>query len=109
MISPPLSNHVEIPHDQFDEWYVSTSQLSFPDDLEVFVNYGGFTLVSPEELTKDDDPAWERGRYDYLYLMQDRFWKQLSVINPSTYVSSGDLYIVVSKSKALISDIENSA
>jgi hypothetical protein len=109
MISPPLSSRIEIPHEQFDEWYVSTSKLSFPSELEIFVNYGGFTLASPEELTKDDDPTWERGRYDYLYPMHDRFWKQLSIINPSTYVSSGDLDIVVSKNKELINEVENNA
>ena len=59
MISRALNSQTEIPQDNFDEWYISRDKLTFPDDLEIFVNYGGFTLVSPEELTKDDDPSWE--------------------------------------------------
>lgn len=41
MLSPPLSNKVIIPYDQYDEWYLSKSKLSFPENLDRIKGDGG--------------------------------------------------------------------
>lgn len=106
MISPPLNKTISVPYEQYDEWYISHSELNFPNELEIFVNYGGFNLASPDELTKDDDPTWERGRCDFLYPLQEKFWYQLKQVNPETYVAIGDHDIIVSKNENFINKIE---
>jgi hypothetical protein len=90
MISPQLTKELHIPHEQYDEWYISRNILKFPKNLERFVNYGGFTL----------EPAEEGMKY-----FQAQFWDQLISINPATFVAIGDNDIVVSKEKQLIDEI----
>lgn len=107
MASPPLQEMTTVPHEQYDEWYLSHSKLIFPKDQEVFVNNGDFNLANPIELTKDDDPTWERGRYDFLYSIQERFWQQMTLIDPETYVSTGNHDIVVSKNRSFMKELTN--
>ena len=108
-LSPRLHNELAIPHDQYDEYYLSRDKLEFPSNLEVFVNYGAFTLAHPDELTKNDDPTWERKRFDFLYPFQDRFWQQLNIIEPESYVAIGDHDIFVSKNESFIKAIHRCA
>jgi len=108
-VSPPISENIEIPHDQYDEWYFSKSELTFPTEIELFVNYGAFNLASPDQLTRDDDPSWERGRCDYLYPLQENFWAQIATIQPESYIATGDLDIYVSRNEHLISSIRRRA
>src|SRR5262245_22659812 len=59
-ISPPIIEGMSIPHEQYDEWYLfETPPLEKPD-IEVFVNYGAFTLVAPAETCKTFDSTWEK-------------------------------------------------
>ncbi len=102
MVSPPLSNSVIIPHEQYDEWYLSEGILKFPEDLERFVNYGGFRLHEENETSKMANSTWERSRGDDMRPLQDKFWKQLKQIDPVTFVAVGDNDIVVSKNEELI-------
>ena len=82
-LSPAIASVEEIPSDQYDEWYVFRSPRRF-DDYEVFVNYGGFSLHSD------------------LYIdAAERFWRQLSIIEPETYLSEGDNLLCVTKDRAL--------
>ena len=108
-VSPPIGENIVIPYDQYDEWYFSKTELAFPGEFEQFVNYGAFNLASPKELTKHDDPSWERGRCDYLYPLQERFWAQITAIKPESYLSSGDLDIYVSRNEQLINSIHQCA
>ena len=108
-LSPRLNSKTAVPHDQYDEYYLSSTKLRFPSNLEVFVNYGAFTLEHPDELTKDDDPTWERNRCDFLYPFQERFWQQLSIIDPQSYVAMGDHDIFVSKNESFIMAVHRSA
>ncbi len=102
MYSPRLKEGLEIPHDQYDEWYID-SDLELPTEgLEVFVNYGGFSLVPPEESYKEFDPSWEKGTLDFLKPIQIRFWAQIEKLDPETFVAVGDNDVVVSKSKNFI-------
>jgi len=109
MVSPPLCEGLLVPHEQYDEWYISNSEIIFHAEFEIFVNYGGFHLASPKDLTKDDDPTWERGRMDFLCPLQERFWTQLNELDPETYISIGDNDIVVSKNEKFINHVSEHA
>jgi len=105
MYSPPLTEGIDIPSDQYDEWYIG-SGLAFPSGgIETFVNYGGFTLVPPEELYKSYDPSCEKGVLDSLEVIQSRFWKQLERINPETFIAVGDNDVVVTKSQQFFDEM----
>ena len=82
-LSPVINSVKLIPFDQYDEWYVFESPQRF-SGYEVFVNYGGFSLH--HELYAD---------------VAVRFWDQLSVIQPETYLSEGDNLICVTRDKIL--------
>ncbi|MEM9502866.1 MAG: hypothetical protein AAGA01_02800 [Cyanobacteria bacterium P01_E01_bin.43] len=101
-ISPPLESGLSIPHDQYDEWYLSTAPLEFPSSFEAFVNFCAFTLVHPSEITKNDALPWERVRMDFLPPLQEKFWKQLLTIQPETYIGMGEQDIFVSQDEAFI-------
>ena len=58
-MSPAISEDLDVPYEQYNEWYFSRFELTFPAECEQFVNYGSFNLAKPEELTRDDDPSWE--------------------------------------------------
>lgn len=102
MISPPLSSSMVIPHEQYDEWYLSECDLKFPEDLERFVNYGGFRLHEESGESEKSNSTWERNRSDDMGPIQEKFWKQLKQVNPVTFVAIGDNDIVVSKNKELV-------
>ena len=75
--SPPISDVLAIPHDQFDEWLV------FPEPKEIhswkpLVNYSGFSLIDP-----DYEP------------FQRELWSQIEVVRPESYLSDGDRLIFV--------------
>ena len=94
MFSPPLGNEVGIPYEQYDEWYLSKTKLSFPNGFDRFVNYSGFNLSPESEFNPE---------------ILELFWKQLVNINPDTYVAIGDNDIVVSKNETLIEYISKNA
>jgi hypothetical protein len=50
MVSPPLVEGLDIPLDQYDEWYLLDEPPPHAWRPEVFVSYGGFTLVAIEEI-----------------------------------------------------------
>ncbi len=105
MVSPPLSDTVTIPYEQYDEWYISKDELTFPRDLERYVNYGGFRLYVENNDSRNIEPTWERNNGDHMRPHQEAFWKQLLLINPETFVAIGDNEIVVSKDEQLINHI----
>ncbi len=102
MISPPLSNIVAIPHEQYDEWYLSEGTLKFPVDLERFVNYCGFRLHEESETSEMSNSTWEKIEGDHMLPLQEKFWRQLKQLDPVTFVAVGDNDIVVSKNEELI-------
>ena len=106
MVSPPLAEDIDIPHHEWDEWYVvSSPAFDTRPSLEVFVNYGGFTVVPPEVTYKTLDPTWDRHGLDFLLPIQQRFWAQLAEINPVTYVATGDNDVVVTRNISFIEEI----
>lgn len=97
MISPPLVEGLDIPYDQYDEWYLLAENPPPGWEPEVFVNYEGFTLVPTEEINEAYDPTWGRVGLDGLASIQERFWSQLEHIDPISYIAMGDRDVVVSK------------
>ncbi len=86
-LSPVICSVKQIPFDQYDEWYVFESPRIF-EDYEVFVNYGGFS-VHQESFTD----------------VADRFWQQLFLIQPETYLSEGDNLLCVTKNTVLYNQL----
>ena len=90
-ISPRITNVTEIPHDQFDEWYVfqTLPAITVFNRTQVFVNYGGFSLNSP--IVND---------------LQQKFWHQLEGIMPEAYVAEGDNLLFVTKNLEMFNKVE---
>jgi hypothetical protein len=95
MVSPPLTEAIDIPMDQFDEWYILETPRLEDSVVEPFVNYGGFTLVAPEVLAQDQGSRPDT--YEFLRPLQERFWRQLLALKPETFVGWGDVTVVVSR------------
>ena len=102
LVSPTIDSKLEVPYDNFDEWYFFEAPTKLPDDIEDFVNYGSFSLVPVDQQLKEFDPTWERDSIDWLRPIQQRFWSQVSKLNPETYVSMGDKDIIVTKNEHLL-------
>ncbi|MDJ0760803.1 MAG: hypothetical protein QNJ19_15515 [Woeseiaceae bacterium] len=99
-ISPPLSESVYVPEDEFEEWYLYESPNQSLAQIEVFVNYGGFTVESPDSLLQDRDPTWDRRAFEFLEPIQDRFWAQVDKLAPDSYIATGDVFVIVTKNRA---------
>jgi len=108
-VSPPVDESLAIPHDQYDEWYLLENPSFAENDLEVFVNYGAFTLAPPTELCKAFDPTWEKSAWEWLAPVQERFWLQLERLNPGTYVAVGDNDVIVSRNHRFIEAVHEAA
>ena len=102
MVSPPLAEGLDLPLDQNDEWYLLDGTPPHAWRPEVFVKYGGFTLVAIEEIYRTLDPTWDKHGLDYLVPIQKRFWAQMEQIDPISYISMGDQDVVVSKRREFI-------
>ncbi len=85
-LSPPITNDLDIPNCQYDEWYIFNMPTVF-DDYEIFVNYYGFSLE------------------DFLTDFQERFWKQIEILSPETYLAEGEFLICVTKNESLFNQI----
>jgi hypothetical protein len=108
-ISPPVTAGLAVPHDQYDEWYLLDHPAFDAGDFEVFVNYGGFTLVAPAETYQTFDRTWEKAGLDWLSPIQERFWRQLARLKPETYVAVGDKDIVVSRNHRFMESVREAA
>jgi hypothetical protein len=102
MISPPLTESLEIPYDDWDEWYLVDRPHLAIAQPEFFVNLSGFTLVDPAELVRRQDPTWDRKGHDWLIPLQERFWEQLLAIGPISYIAMSEVELVVSRDPAFI-------
>jgi hypothetical protein len=109
MVSPPLAEGLEIPHDQYDEWYLLDDPPPPGWEPEVFVNYGGFTLAAIEEVLRTYDPTWDKHGLDYLVPIQERFWAQMEQVDPISYVAMGDQDVVVSRRREFIEHLRAGA
>ncbi len=89
--SPRIQHRVDLPFHPFDEWYVfpTLTRIGYP---EVFVNYSGFRL-------RYGETAIER------QAMLERFWRQLEVLQPESYLAEGDFLIFVTRNGGLYEDV----
>jgi hypothetical protein len=92
----PIGDINAIPNDQFDEWYIF-SQMSKLPPIEVFINYGVFSLSDPKELFSGWDAAMVANRYQ----QQERFWQQLTELAPESYLAEGERLIFVTRDQTL--------
>ncbi len=110
MYSPPVDKSLEIPHDEYDEWYFFTKSLEQPlPDLTIFVEVDGFRLRDIENQSAKSDPkgAIDYGEFfDLLKEQQDHFWDQLNKIGAETYVSHGDHFIFASQDIDLYNQVK---
>ncbi|MBW3637934.1 MAG: hypothetical protein KY445_15940 [Armatimonadetes bacterium] len=84
---PLLVELDDFPTDYYDEWYVFDLPTAF-DEHEVFVNYCGFSLSKS---------VWEE--------FQQRFWNQLEVLQPESYLAEGINLIWVTKNNRLFEQV----
>jgi len=101
-ISPPLKVGFSIPHDQYDEWLLVNHADFEKAEIEVFVNYGGFTLVPPDEIS---DPTYDKNMLQWLPPLQERFWLQMKRVRPESYAALGDNDIVASRNERFIQGV----
>jgi hypothetical protein len=102
MVSPPLVEGLQIPRNEYDECYILEKPPPPEWEPEIFVNYGGFTLVPSAELYKASDPTWSRYGFDELASIQGRFWEQLERVDPVSYIAVGDYDVVVTRRREFI-------
>lgn len=94
VISPPLTKKIQIPSAGFDEWYVFDEPPGPSFDPEVFVNYVPFPLGSRAAATEEVDP-WHAEA-------SQRFWRQLTIFRPLSYVARADSDLVVSRCEPFV-------
>ena len=109
MVSPPLTPQLHIPSGEYDEWYVFKTLPTSIDIAERYVNYLGFNLADPHAMAASQDPTWDRTNYDWLVPLQSRFWLDMERLNPTSYISSGDADVVVSRDTAFIRRVVDAA
>ena len=105
MVSPPVADGLEIPHDQHDEWYFFDDPPSAKWSPEIFVNRCGFTVVPPGDIWNADDLTADRHALDWLIADQERYWEQLRSVDPISYIAMGDNDVVVSKRREFIEEL----
>src|SRR4030042_5259616 len=81
--SPKIIPVDDLPHDQFDEWYVFSSRKEI-DPPEIFVNYAGFRL---RYYTADIET----------HGLLERFWLQMETLQPESYLAAGDSLVFATR------------
>ena len=97
-ISPRISNTGVLPFKWFDEWYVF-HEPTVPADVEVFVNYGTFSLGDPRPAIStmyagSDEEIVER-IVEGVVKLREKFWAQMERIKPKSYMANGNSFIFV--------------
>jgi hypothetical protein len=87
-LSPKSADPRSLPLGEWDEWFVF-EELPAVHSLEVFVNYGGFSL---RPVPRNE---WQQAALE-------RFWGQLTEWLPESYLAEGDNLICVTRAEMLI-------
>lgn len=98
MVSPPLTDEIDIPCAERDEWYLFTSMPTAIDVDQRYVAYVGFS-VTPIELLLTTEPAFDRKKLEWLRPLQLQFWRNIERLQPISYISSGEYDIVVTSNQ----------
>ena len=107
--SPRLESLSLLPYEGYDEWYLFTSPAKL-SSCDVFINFGGFTLRSPEESLAELDPTWDcagaKALADEQGLQQSRFWTQLESFGAESYIADGDNFVFATANADLFARVE---
>jgi len=98
-VSPRVDSPFDLPHDQFDEWYVFADPIEKPK-ITVFVNNCNFQLSRPDYAGTDRVGAALLAAT--VSEWQDLFWAQLEELEPLAYMAQGDRLMVVGKEAEVI-------
>jgi hypothetical protein len=108
--SPKITSINALPIDQFDEWYI------FPEptilvNAEVFINNVVFSLRDPDEHFPAGEYAiYGMPRHEFVVSRrteQERFWNQIQMFAPESYVAEGDLLLFVTCNMELYTHIQH--
>lgn len=103
--SPRITNVSDAPFQWFDEWYIFADALPEMPEVQVFVNYGAFSLgeanstIDTVYVGPDDNIETEMAAA--VAALQKRFWTQLESLNPESYVANGNCFIFVTRDAQL--------
>lgn len=101
--SPRIEDVDAISCNQYDEWLIFKSSPKGLGDVEIFVNYGGFSIAPKESIYAPWDSTWDKSALDIDREMRERFWSQLARIAPESYLAEGDAFLFASQNSSLVS------
>jgi hypothetical protein len=97
---PRVIDPQQLPHDQFDEWFIFDRLKEFTRE-EPFVNDGSFALRDPAYLLEEADPTWDkvgiREDIQRRRSTQERFWAYVAQIGPRAFILDGDRFLFGSR------------
>lgn len=104
LLSPPVTGDLHLPADNFDEWWIFEDRAAAEllPRYDYFVNQTIWNLRSPTEMESHFDPSWERGSFQSLILLQERFWEMVSKYRPLAVISDGDRLVIASRDFAFL-------
>lgn len=102
-VSPPLTDDVAIPSAGFDEWYLFDHVPASTFTPEVFVNYVPFPIQQSLSLGASATDLDDADRW--LADAQARFWQQIAIARPLSYVARADSDMVVSRNAVFVQDL----
>lgn len=107
-ISPRITDAEQIPFEWFDEWYIF-DKPTVPTDVEVFVNYGTFSLGDPRPAVSTmyigTNAETTAQLVEGALELQQKFWAQIERIKPKSYMSNGNSFTFVTQDSGLFSKI----
>jgi len=108
-ISPRISNAGEVPFQWFDEWYIFGDPVPALSNIEVFVNFGTFSLGEPnptiDTMYVGSDPNKRAAMVAAVVPWREKFWAQLEQVNPESYVANGNCFMYVTRDAKLHADV----
>lgn len=107
-MSPRITDAKEIPFEWFDEWYIF-DKPTVPTDVEVFVNYGTFSLGDPRPAVSTMYIGTDTERVAQLVEgaleLQQKFWMQIERIKPKSYMANGNSFTFVTQDSGLFNKL----
>lgn len=97
MLTESLIKH--LPCEQYDQWYLFSNQNEIVQTSD-FANHSGFSLAN-QPIDQEGKESGFTGK-DWVR----KFWEELELINPQSFILDGDNFIFVSKSEKEIEQIE---
>jgi hypothetical protein len=85
--SPQIKTPDDLPHDQYDEWYIYSCKKEIHSP-EVFINFSGFQL------------KYYAAEIE-LHGLLERFWLQMEKLQPESYLAEGGSLILATRDEAV--------